>query len=135
MAKSHGKRLEEASLISNILSLFLNEMSSPVSIIESQNSRLERTSRIFWADLSWENHREDDMAQHPVELNLKHVQCWGLCPSLERLFQRLTVPVLKNFPLVLSRNLPGRNLYPQPIVLVPVMPCKKGVPILFVATL
>lgn len=35
-------------------------------VIKSQNTGLERTSRITWSNLSWQNHSVDKMAQHPT---------------------------------------------------------------------
>lgn len=47
------------------------------TVIESQNTRLEGTLRITWSNPSWQNNGLDKMAQHPVQLNLTGVQCWG----------------------------------------------------------
>ena len=72
-------------------------------IIESQNTRLEGTSRIIWSNLSWQKQGLDKMAQHPVQLNLKPVQCWRIHHILGRLFQWSIVLIVKNFPPVSSR--------------------------------
>lgn len=58
------------------------------------NSRLEGTSGIIWSKLPWEEHSQDKMAQHPVQLSLKSVQFF----SLGRLLQRLIVLIVKVFP-------------------------------------
>lgn len=40
--------------------------------------RLEGTSQVIWSNLSWQKHNLDQMAQHPVQLNLGSTQCWGI---------------------------------------------------------
>ncbi|KAK4828564.1 hypothetical protein QYF61_027533 [Mycteria americana] len=56
-----------------LIRLLLNRILVPV-----QNTRLEGTSRIIWSNLSLQKHGVDKMAQHPVQLNLESVQCWGI---------------------------------------------------------
>lgn len=44
--------------------------------MESQDSRLERISRITWSSCLWQKHSQDKLIQHPVRQI--YVQHWGM---------------------------------------------------------
>jgi len=46
--------------------------------MESSDARFEGTSRIIWSNFSWQKHSLDKMTQHPIQPNLRYVQCQGI---------------------------------------------------------
>lgn len=86
-------------------------------ILQSWNTRLEKTSRTIWFKFPWQKHSLDKMAQHPVQMNCKSIQHLGIQCFHGRLLQWLGNSMWKNLVSCLIRISPRVTCFHYPLCL------------------